>query len=61
MKKYLIWGIVLAVLGIVLFGVSIVNLSAGNYVDSVGELLVALCDGFMSWDAFSNYKKTKQI
>ena len=61
MKKYLIWGIILAVLGIVLFGISIVNLSAGNYVDSVGELLVALCDGFMSWDAFSNYKKTKQI
>lgn len=59
MKKDLIWGIVLAVLGIVLFSISIVNLSAGNYVDSVCELLVALCDGFMSWDAFSNYKKNK--
>ena len=61
MKRYLIWGIILGALGVIAFCLSIASLSEGNYAYSAGELMIALCDGFMSWDALSNYNKTKQI
>ena len=59
MKKYLFYGIALTILGFCLFGISIGDLSAGNYVGSVIRFIVSLMDWYLAWDAFSNYKKTK--
>ncbi len=61
MKRYLIWGILLGVMAVAMFICSIDSLSVKDYADSVFYLLLTLCDGFMSWDAFSNYKATKKI
>jgi hypothetical protein len=61
MKKYLIWGILFVIMAVTMFIYSIESLSGKEYFDSVLYLLLALGDGFMSWDAFSNYKKNKQI
>lgn len=57
MKRYLIWGIILGVLGVIGFCLSIASLSEGNYAYSVSTLFISLADGFMAWDAFSKYKK----
>lgn len=56
MKRYLIWAIVLGVLGVLGFCLSIASLSEGNYVYSVSMLFISLADGCMAWDAFSKYK-----
>ena len=61
MKQYLICGILFAIMAITMFICSIDSLSGKEYFDSVLYLLLTLGDGFMSWDAFSNYKKNKKI